>query len=310
MVNIDSKRKSKDLTGELMQVTLPTGLVRDEFAATTVDRPFLKWIGSKNRFAKQIVSYIPDDYVTYIEPFLGSGAVLGALSPRNAIAGDTLKPLIDLWILLKKKPNTLIEYYTKTWIEYMQNPKEAYLKVKASYNHQANPLDLLFISRSCYGGVIRFTKDKGYISTPIGPHKPIPPEAFKERVLKWNRAIQETQFLYSDFQKTMELAKEGDVIYCDPPYLYSQAIVYGAQAFSLPRLWDCIRLCVNRNVKVILSLDCKKKSGKLDLPIPIPHGLFEREMRMDAGKSMLRRLQRKGKKMHGEDVEDRLLLTW
>jgi DNA adenine methylase len=275
-----------------------------------VDKQFLKWIGNKHRFADQIISYIPSDYGTYVEPFLGSGAVLGVLSPRKAIVGDTLKPLIELWILLKEKPESLVEYYSRTWNEYVRNPKATYLQLKASYNQHANPYELLFISRSCYGGVIRFTKDKGHISTPIGPHKPIPPEAFRDRVTMWNRAVQGTEFLCADFRKTMERAKEGDVVYCDPPYKFSQSIVYGAQAFSLARLWKSIQSCVEKDVKVILSLDCKKKSGKVQLPLVIPKGLFNREVRVDVGKSMLRRFQKNGMEMHGEDVEDRLLLTW
>ena len=49
----------------------------------------LKWIGNKQRYACQIANLMPE-YHTYIEPFLGSGAVLGTLSPRSAIAGDIL----------------------------------------------------------------------------------------------------------------------------------------------------------------------------------------------------------------------------
>ncbi len=47
----------------------------------------LKWVGNKQRFAQYIASIFPDDYGTYIEPFLGSGAVLGAIKPRSGIAG-------------------------------------------------------------------------------------------------------------------------------------------------------------------------------------------------------------------------------
>jgi len=274
-----------------------------------LNKQFLKWIGSKQRLAREIISYMPKRYGTYIEPFLGGGAVLGALSPQVGIAGDVLKPLIELWVMLKEKPETLVKYYTVKWREYIKNRLETYLQVRSTYNASPNPLDLLFLSRTCYGGVIRFTKE-GQISTPIGPHTPIPPAAFENRVKLWSRAVQGTRFLHADFQETMDLAKEGDVVYCDPPYLYSQSIVYGAQSFSINRLWKSIERCVENGTKVMLSIDGSKKSGHVKLYLDKPADLFKREIRMRVGKSMLRRFQKRGLTMTGEDVEDRLLLTW
>lgn len=67
----------------------------------------LKWIGSKQRFAHEIVSYFPIDIGTYFEPFLGSGAVLGTLAPKKAFASDIFKPLIDIWQTLHDNPELL-----------------------------------------------------------------------------------------------------------------------------------------------------------------------------------------------------------
>src|SRR2546423_1628111 len=72
-------------------------------------KQFLKWVGNKQRFAEQIAAIFPMQYNRYIEPFVGSGAVLGAMSPHKAIAGDALKPLIDLWVLLKNEPERVYE---------------------------------------------------------------------------------------------------------------------------------------------------------------------------------------------------------
>ena len=278
---------------------------------TTISQPrqLLKWIGNKQRFAKKIVEAIPKDYRAYIEPFLGSGAVLGALNPRKAIAGDNLAPLIGIWRLVKNDPEKLIQHYKMLWLKSHNNPKKTYLEVKESFNKDQNPLDFAFLSRTCYGGVIRFTKD-GKMSTPIGPHKPIPPEAFRERVYDWKERVKNTTFYLSDFEQTMDYGSEGDIIYCDPPYLFCQSIIYGAQAFSLDRLWESIKKAKNKGVKIILSIDGKKKSGKLDLNINIPSDLFERELLIDCGSSMIRRFQKKGLNMAGEQVHERLLLSW
>lgn len=282
---------------------------RSSFFDLTPPKQFLKWIGNKQRFAKNIASIFPKEYGQYIEPFVGSGAVLGTMAPKNGLAGDALKPLIDLWKLLQEDPERLYEHYKKCWISYQEDPKATYTQVLESFNKNQNPLDFAFISRSCYGGVIRFTK-QGKMSTPIGPHNPISPESFKERMVLWRERILNTNFVHATFEETMAKAKKGDIVYCDPPYLDSQTILYGAQGFKLTDLWKAIEKCKTRGALVALSIDGHKKSGAKNIELNIPTGLFKRQLLMEGGSSMLKRFQKKDEAMIGEDVHDRLLLTW
>jgi len=271
-------------------------------------KQFLKWIGNKQKYASQIANYIPE-YSIYIEPFLGSGAVLGTLSPESGLAGDTLEPLIRIWQLLQENPRSLLDHYTNVWQSYLNNKEEIYAQVLSSYNESPNPYDLLFLCRACYGGVVRFTKN-GRMSTPVGAHCAISPASLRERMNSWRERTRNTTFVHADFELTMAKATKNDLVYCDPPYEYTQRILYGAQDFSLERLWTAIERCKSRGAKVVLSLDGKKKSGSVTLKFNIPQGLFEREVSIDCGGSMLRRFQKKGETMENEVVHDRLLLTW
>lgn len=271
-------------------------------------KQFLKWIGNKQRYACQIANVL-SEHNTYIEPFIGSGAVLGTLAPASGIAGDILKPLVGIWQLLQKDPPSLLHHYTQLWKSYMQDREQIYMQVRESYNASPNPHDLLFLCRSCYGGVVRFTKE-GRMSTPVGIHTAISPESLKERMDAWQVRIRNTTFMHADFEQTMSLAKKNDLVYCDPPYEYTQKILYGAQNFSLRRLWHTVEQCKSRGAKVALSLDGKKKSGTVMLEFDIPESLFQREVSIDCGGSMLRRFQKKGETMEKEGVHDRLLLTW
>jgi DNA adenine methylase len=271
----------------------------------------LKWIGSKQRMAHEIISYFPVEFGTYFEPFLGSGGVLSTLVPEVAIASDTFAPLMEIWQTLKKSPSTLNEWYRVRWQKMMDGNKvEMYEEIKASYNSKPNGADLLFLSRSCYGGVVRFRKADGYMSTPCGIHKPISPESFSRRVDEWHKRTAGTTFLHLDYEEAMSLAKPGDLIYCDPPYSHSQAILYGAQSFDLEHLLSVIEKCKERGVFVALSIDGTKRSGDLICDLPLPAGLFERKMLIDIGHSMLKRFQMNGKTLDGERVADRLLLTY
>ena len=289
----------------------------DLFYGTTFQHvaPFktqlLKWIGNKQRFAHEIASYFPTDIRTYYEPFLGSGAVLAALQPPKAVGSDAFGSLIEIWKCLRDDPRQLIKWYSSRYREYHEFGRpEGYERIKARYNSAPNGADLLFICRSCYGGVVRFRKADGYISTPCGIHEPISPTSFVERVEVWRRRTAGAIFRMMDFEEAMTSAREGDLVYCDPPYVCSQAILYRGQDFSLSRLMSAISACKSRGVRVALSIDGKKKSGRVDCELDIPFGLFEREVLVNCGRSMLRRFQREGETLEDEVVHDRLLLTY
>lgn len=271
----------------------------------------LKWIGNKQRMAHEICAYFPESFGTYHEPFVGSGAVLATLQPKRACASDTFAPLIEIWQTLHADPAKLKRWYAERHAQMMAGQKVAeYEKIKASYNRKPNGADFLFLCRSCYAGVVRFRQADGYMSTPCGPHTPIPPASFAARVDEWHRRTKGAEFERMDYREAMSRAKPGDVVYCDPPYTHSQAILYGAQTFRLRDLLTTIADCKERGVFVALSIDGTKRSGDKVCDLPIPEGLFEREVLVDCGRSMLRRLQMGGQTLEGEVVADRLLLTY
>lgn len=283
--------------------------VQQGFSYGSPPKQLLKWVGNKHRYAATIAALVPAGAKRYMEPFVGTGAVLGAVAPEVGLAGDALEPLIGIWRLVQRDPETLIRGYRLTLAQYLESPDETYLRVRDSFNRNPNPLDLVFLSRSCYGGVVRFTME-GAMSTPRGPHRPISAGSFGQRVYAWQERVKNTTFVHSDYRDTMAEAGVGDAVYCDPPFAYSQSILYGAQHFSLEGLWVAIQGAATRGAKVLLSIDGQKNSGRTELRIDLPAGLFRREMLIDLGPSMLRRFQMQGRSMDGEAVHDRLLLTW
>ena len=271
----------------------------------------LKWIGNKQRFAHKIASYFPERFGTYFEPFLGSGGVLGALAPSKGAASDNFAPLIEIWQTLRNDPQTLVQWYSDRLNRLLAGDKRvAYEAIKASYNSKPNGADLLFLCRSCYGGVVRFRKADGYMSTPFGIHNPISSDSFAKRVEEWHRRVKGVSFLRMDFKDALQAPRSGDLVYCDPPYSHSQTILYGAQGFSLGELFDSIAACKARGVYVALSIDGQKRSGRHLCKISIPERLFEREVFVNCGRSMLKRFQMGGASLENEVVADRLLLTY
>jgi DNA adenine methylase len=271
----------------------------------------LKWIGNKQRQAAAIIANFPPRFGTYYEPFLGSGGVLGVLAPEKAIASDGFLPLVEIWRCLRSDREILKQHYARRFALIARlGKKKAYDDVLRSYNARPNGADLVFLCRACYGGVVRFRKQDGHMSTPVGIHEPLSPERFAARVDAWHARTRGTQFRHWDFAEAMSTAGRNDLVYCDPPYADSQTILYGAQAFSLDRLFEAIEGCKSRGVRVALSIDGTKFSGRRLCDVSLPEGLFEREKRIAVGRSMLRRFQMDGQTLEGHEVTDRLLLTY
>ncbi len=280
----------------------------------------LKWIGNKQRFAGAIISYMPQQFENYYEPFLGSGAVIAELInadatmlfPKfaHAYGSDILPFLIDIFKITKENPQSIIDHYKKEISEYYQDPINKYSEIRDRFNAEHNPYDFLLLSRTCYSGVIRFRKTDGYMSTPLGPHKPISPETFERRGTQWHNLLQKASFTCESYTESMRRPKEGDVVYCDPPYTHSQSIIYGAQNFDISVLWKMIAECKERGAKVMLSINGMRESKRKDISVTPPDGLFERKLFLNCGISMIDRLQNNGKEMKDKNVYDQLLLTW
>ncbi|WP_371031295.1 Dam family site-specific DNA-(adenine-N6)-methyltransferase [Pseudoclavibacter sp. JSM 162008] len=271
----------------------------------------LKWIGNKQRMAHEIANLFPQDMATYHEVFLGSGAVLGTLAPKRACASDVLAPLMEIWRGLSEDPEMVKHWYARRRDEWTpDNRLEVYEAARVSFNERPNGADLLYLCRACYGGVVRFRKADGHMSTPCGAHAPMPSAKFSARVDEWSRRTAGTTFSNLDFREAFDRAEPGDLVYCDPPYTDSQTILYGAQAFKLHDLVEKIDQAKSRGVRVALSIDGTKKSGLHTVLNDFPYQLFETDAVVTVGRSMLRRFQMGGQSLEDEVVADRLLLTY
>ncbi|HEY3317815.1 MAG TPA: Dam family site-specific DNA-(adenine-N6)-methyltransferase [Coriobacteriia bacterium] len=271
----------------------------------------LKWIGSKHRSAAHIAERLPASFNRYYEPFLGSGSVMATIQPDMGIGSDNYAPLIQIWQALSEHPEELAAWYRDRWEYFVSGDrKERYALIRARFNDEPNGADLLFLCRSCYGGVIRFRKADGHMSTPVGVHSPVRPESFERRVADWHARMRGCMFELADYSEIIDRADDGDLVYCDPPYSHSQRILYGAQDFSFERLLESITRAKARGVFVALSIDGHKRSGDEVLPLELPDGLFAHELMVDKGPSMLKRFQLNGQSAGGQGVADRLLLTY
>jgi len=86
-------------------------------------KTFIRWQGNKSKHINKFIKYIPEDYNTYIEPFVGSGAMFLKLQPTKWIINDINKDLINIWKFIKNNPNELIDNFNNFGKEFKKKTK-------------------------------------------------------------------------------------------------------------------------------------------------------------------------------------------
>lgn len=190
--------------------------------------PPIKSQGIKTKLVPFIAQNIPDDFHgTWIEPFMGTGVVGFNLSPKKAILCDTNPHLINFYQSIQSRiitSHTAKEYLTQEGKKLLEQGECHYYYIRDRFNEEGNPLDFLFLNRACFNGMMRFNK-KGGFNVPFCRKPNRFAQAYITKITNQIHAIEEIfavkhfTFICQDFRKTIAMAKQGDLIYCDPPYI-------------------------------------------------------------------------------------------
>lgn len=201
-------------------------------------KPFVKWAGGKRQILSKITKFIDEakaendlsDF-TYIEPFLGGGAVFFSVQPKSAIVNDLNEDLMNAYRVIKSDDYLeLINKLKAHDARYRENPDEYYYDVRgqdrqAGYK-QMSDVDraarMIFLNRTCYNGLYR-VNSSGYFNTPIGRYKnPLICDAENlEEIHEYlNLKENDIQIMSGSYEDAFAKAKDGDIIYVDPPYDY------------------------------------------------------------------------------------------
>ncbi|KIL42834.1 site-spific DNA-methyltransferase (adenine-spific) [Jeotgalibacillus alimentarius] len=243
----------------------------------------LKWTGSKRKQANQIFNHFPKEYNRYIEPFVGGGALLYLAADDNSIANDIYKPLIEFWELVKNKPDYLVDYYNREWINLQQSFPDYYYDVRDRFNKNPNGLDLSFLTRTCVNGIVRFNKEGGFNNSIHLSRKGMKPQNFQSIVYKWHKKIKNVTFTNKDYREILKETKSGDLVYLDPPYAGSNNRYISD--LDIDSFFEELEKLNTKGVKWILSFDGKR--GDTDLQYPVPEELYLNKELLSNGKSTL-----------------------
>lgn len=201
-----------------------------------VAKPFLKWAGGKTQLINDIQKVLPkniyDENFTYIEPFVGSGAVLFWIisnfpNLKKAVINDVNQDLIDTYQTIASRPKELISI-----LEILQNEfhglegqdeakKEYFYQKRAQYNKRKEDKSgqsalFIFLNRTCFNGLYRVNRKNEY-NVPMGSYKR-PTICDKDNILAVSQALQKVEILCGDFEDTLPFADNKTFFYLDPPY--------------------------------------------------------------------------------------------
>lgn len=201
-----------------------------------IAKPFLKWAGGKTQLIKEIKNNLPTNIInndfTYIEPFVGSGAVLFWMlnefpNMENAIINDINKDLTDSYISIKTDVDNVIskllewqeEYYTIS--HNADNKKEYYYEKRHLFNSRTTDQTthsalFIFLNKTCFNGLYRVNR-KNEFNVPIGSYKR-PLICNNENLKAVSEVLQRVEILNGDYTETLKYANENTLFYFDPPY--------------------------------------------------------------------------------------------
>lgn len=249
-------------------------------------KPFVKWAGGKRQILSRINDYVQDsiddnqDY-TYIEPFLGGGAVFFSLHPKKAIINDLNEDLINAYRIIKSgNYSKLIDKLKEFSDEYHNAPDEFYYHIR-EWDRVDNWMDahddvdraarMIFLNRTCYNGLYR-VNSKGQFNTPMGRYRNplICDETNIKEIHEYlSNPKNHIEIMNGSYEDAIKKAKDGDVIYIDPPYDYEDDdgfTKYQMSGFSFEDFQKLKEKCdkaVNKGAFVIISNNATTKVMKL-----------------------------------------------
>lgn len=201
----------------------------------TIAKPFVKWVGGKTQLLDEVKKSLPKNLknrtgVTYVEPFIGGGAVMFWIlqeypNIERAIINDINAELVCTYRVVKKNVTSLIEELEKIQSEYLPldaKARKEYYNIKRKTFNSRNISDIetaalfIFLNRTCFNGLYR-VNSKGEFNVPHGKYAN-PRICDRENLLAGSKVLQKVEILCGDFAQTEKYAGPNTIFYFDPPY--------------------------------------------------------------------------------------------
>jgi len=212
-------------------------------------RPIVKWSGGKSDELKNIIPHVPKDYTTYLEPFVGGGALYFNLNPTKAVINDVHKELVDFYQSIKNGHAEEIYEFMKKH----PNEEEVYYKVRSYDNTEMldNAKRFYYLRKTCYRGMLRYNK-KGGFNIPFGRYKTYKYEEIKNK--DYEELLKRTEIFNKSFEYIFDNYNNSEnFMFLDPPY-DSEFTDYGYCTFGKDEQRKLAKCFKETNIKCLMII--------------------------------------------------------
>ncbi|MBS4871912.1 MAG: DNA adenine methylase [Peptoniphilus sp. oral taxon 375] len=186
--------------------------------------PILKWVGGKRQLLPTITPLLPKKITTYVEPFLGGGAVLFSLQPKKAVINDFNEDLMNVYKVVKENPEELLALLEE---HDRNNSEEYYYKIRSLdrldiYNTMSDvekASRIIYLNKTCFNGLFRVNQ-AGQFNSPYGKYKN-PNIINRPAILAMSKYFNSNniKILNGDYKMALKNLRRGAFVYFDPPYV-------------------------------------------------------------------------------------------
>jgi DNA adenine methylase len=196
-------------------------------------KTFIRWMGNKSKHLRHIIPYIPDEYNTYYEPFVGSGALFLILQPKKWIINDLNKDLINIWKNVKDNPDTIINSFKNFGKKFKPLSKKEKLEfcrditnTIEELNYDVYRASIIMLMKFCvYMGNI-IVNNKLYfqgINLSIINYNSyyFLDNIYYSNLLNVSSYLNSSKglILNKDYKNILDKTKKDDFVFLDPPYI-------------------------------------------------------------------------------------------
>lgn len=187
-----------------------------------VPQPF-QYQGSKRSLAATILQYLPPKAERIVEPFAGSAALSIACAARGRASeywiNDYNRPLSELLNFIINHPESMGDFYKKTWRDESEDALEHYYRVREDFNRNQDPRLLLYLLARCVKGSVRYNSEGLFNQSPDKRRLGTRPETMRENIMGVSMLMRgKTIVTSSDYRDVLANCRDSDIVYMDPPY--------------------------------------------------------------------------------------------
>lgn len=243
-----------------------TGSVHFDAPTITPATPFIKWVGGKTQLLPELRKRMPERIGTYVEPFVGGGALFFDIQPTDAILNDVNPCLVNLYVSVRSHKEDLVKSLTCYETSYntittLDAKQDFYYHNRTEFNARDYETDLtvddaaqfIFLNKTNFNGLYR-ENAAGKYNAAFGWKDSI--RLYDEANLcSCSAALQNASITHGDFEDACNGLSAGDFVYFDPPY-YSTFNGYQKNGFSIDdhlRLHNLFQRLTESGVHCMLS---------------------------------------------------------